>query len=246
MTITARPYSFLSRPDHLPRGSLAGHVTGQLREAIVSLQLKPGTMLDKNEICLRLGVSRSPVSEALARLQSEGLIDILPQRGSVVSRVSLAAVEEYIFIRKALEGETVRLLALNTPPGLVDALEGNLEGQRASAAREDRNGFHLLDLQFHELLLNAVRYRRMKSIVDTARNNLDRARQLTNSIRRIAVGIEEHAVIVKAIRTGAGDIAARNMRSHLDGMVEAVFELARQKPEMFDDSDGTRRNPIKR
>lgn len=242
MTTHASPYSFLTRPDHLPRGSLASHVAGQLREAIVTLQIKPGTMLDKNEICVRLGVSRSPVSEALARLQGEGLIDILPQRGSVVSRVSLAAVEEYIFIRKALEGEAVRILARNTPPGLIAALEANVKQQRAMAAREDRQRFHLLDLQFHELLLNAVGYTRMKGIVETARNNLDRARQLTNSIRRIAIGIEEHAAIVDAIRSGHDDLAAQTMRQHLDGMVEAVIELAGEKPTMFDDVDETQPN----
>lgn len=237
MNIDVNPYAFLARPEHMPRGSLAGHVAAQLREAIVTLRLKPGTMLDKTEICARLGVSRSPVAEAMARLQGEGLIEILPQRGSIVSLVSVAAVEEYIFVRKALEGETVRLLAASVPEGLIPALEANLEEQRRAVDADNRLNFHKLDLQFHELLVSALNYRRMKSMVDTARNNLDRARQITNSMRRINVGIEEHVGILAAIRDGDPEAAASRMHSHLDGMVRELYALAHQRPELFADGE---------
>lgn len=237
MTKTAGAYAFLERPEHMPRGSLANHVTSQLREAIVSLRLKPGTMLDKGEICERLGVSRSPVAEALARLQGEGLIDILPQRGSVVSLVSLTAVKEYIFIRTALECETVRKLASETPEGLVEALNANIERQRELAGLDDKNGFHALDLQFHEILLNAAGYKRMKAMVDTARNNLDRARHLSNKIRQLPLAFSEHVAIAEAIATGNPDAAAGAMRTHLDAMVTSVFEVARQSPTLFSDGE---------
>ena len=108
-------YSFLSSSAEMPRGSMAARVAAQLRNAIIELRLPPGTMLDKAQICARLGVSRSPVAEAFARLESEGLLDILPQRGTVVSFLSLGAIKEYIFIRKALEGEAVRTLASRRP-----------------------------------------------------------------------------------------------------------------------------------
>lgn len=237
MTKTAGAYAFLERPEHMPRGSLASHVTSQLREAIVSLRLRPGTMLDKTEICERLGVSRSPVAEAFSRLQSEGLIDILPQRGSVVSLVSLVAVKEYIFIRTALECETVRKLAGEAPEGLVDALNANIEHQRVLSSRDDKNGFHTLDLQFHEILLNAAGYKRMKTMVDTARNNLDRARHLSNKIRQLSLALDEHIAIADAIAAGDPDAATGTMRAHLDAMVTSVFEVARQSPTLFSDGE---------
>lgn len=226
-------YSFLSNSAELPRGSMAAQVAAQLRSAIIDLRLPPGTMLDKAQICARLGVSRSPVAEAFARLESEGLLDILPQRGTVVSFLSLGAIKEYIFIRKALEGEAVRMLATRRPPGFTEKLEANIEAQRESARNEDRETFHRLDLQFHDELLNALDYRRMKAVVDTARNNLDRARQMTNTIRRIAVGIEEHAHIVAEIKAGKGDRAARAMHVHLDGMISETEALADRHPELF-------------
>lgn len=233
MDTTEHLYAFLRRAPDMSRGAMAAQVATQLREAIIGLKLRPGTMLDKAEICTRLGVSRSPVAEAFARLEAEGLLDILPQRGTVVSFLSLGAVKEYIFIRKALEGETVRLLAARRTPEMVAALEANIAAQRESAAGEDRETFHRLDLQFHEQLLTALDYRRMRAMVDTARNNLDRARQMTNTRRRIALGIEEHAEIVAMIAAGKPDRAVRAMHRHLDGMISELEKLAAERPELF-------------
>ena len=78
-------YHFLTPLATPTRGNVTVFVTDMLRQAIVTLQLKPGEVIDKNALCDRLGVSRFPVSEALARLQAEGLVDILPQRGTTVS-----------------------------------------------------------------------------------------------------------------------------------------------------------------
>lgn len=237
MNEPAGGYTFLERPEHMPRGSLAGHVTDRLRQAIVTLKLKPGTMLDKGEICARLGVSRSPVAEAVAKLQSEGLIDVLPQRGSVVSLVSLAAVREFVVIRKALECETVRILAADPPEGLIATLNQTLERQRAAEQADDAQLFHAMDIQFHEHLLAATGYRRLKAMVDAARNNLDRARHLSEKVRRLPIVIEEHQAIVDAIAANEGERAARTMRGHLDGMVTSVFEVARQSPSLFSDGE---------
>ena len=95
----------------------------------------PGAPIDKNAICERLGVSRFPVSEALARLQAEGLVDILPQRGTSVSRIRMSEVAEFMFVRKALESEAVRALVLAGPgPVLVQlraALSSTARGGKA-------------------------------------------------------------------------------------------------------------------
>jgi DNA-binding GntR family transcriptional regulator len=82
MEIDASPYHFLEPLATPSRGNVTAFVTDLLRQSIVTLQLKPGEVIDKTALCDRLGVSRFPVSEALARLQAEGLVDILPQRGT--------------------------------------------------------------------------------------------------------------------------------------------------------------------
>ena len=119
-------YSFLTRPAGLARGNVTTEVTNTIRNAIVTLALPPGSTIDKSLICAELGVSRFPVSEALARLQTEGLVDIAPQRGSTVSLVKLADVREYMLIRKGLESEALRVLIGSHDAGLVDALHANI------------------------------------------------------------------------------------------------------------------------
>lgn len=232
----ADTYAFLVRPEHMQRGSLASQVTRLLRDAIVDLQLKPGTMLDKTVISQRLGVSRSPISDAIAQLQGEGLVEVLPQRGSIVSLLSVAAVEDYIFVRKALEGATVKRLCRTAPESLVPRLEKNLAEQRSAVARDDRRRFHRLDLEFHELLLDAVDYPRMKALVDVARNNLDRVRQLTNSNRRINAGLAQHVQLVAAIKAGDSATAVQCMETHLEDIVVEVHALATEHPELFADA----------
>src|SRR4051794_34461149 len=115
MTPAEIPYKFLVNTAAPQRGSVTASVTEQLRNAIVTLELAPGEVLDKGLICERLGVSRFPVSEAFARLQAEGLVEIMPQRGSIVSRVKIGDVVEYMLIRKALESEAVRALVARRP-----------------------------------------------------------------------------------------------------------------------------------
>lgn len=227
-------YAFLS-PDHdIQRGGLAAHVTAQLRRAIIEFKLAPGTMLDKAPICERLNVSRSPVAEAFARLQAEGFLEIIPQRGTVVTYLSVTDVSEFVFIRRALETEAVKTLAARADAGLVAALDENVAAQKTSARRDDRDAFHMLDGQFHDLLISALAHRRIRAMVETARNNLSRARQMTNSPARIAQGIDEHAQIVEAIRNGDGARAAQVMYTHLDGIITQVNALARQRPELFE------------
>src|SRR5579872_2645042 len=146
------PYDFLVASATPQRGNVTASVTDSLRHAIVTLELKPGESLDKGAICERLGVSRFPVSEALARLSAEGLVEIMPQRGSMVSRVRVGDVIESMLIRRALESEAVRALAARRTPDLVERLERNLADQTRAAKRGDREAFHALDIEFHDLL----------------------------------------------------------------------------------------------
>ena len=235
MTTQARPYDFLSAPITAPRGSVTASVTDQLRRAIVTLELKPGEVLDKGAICDRLAVSRFPVSEAFARLQAEGLVDIQPQRGSIVSLVRMADVSEYMLIRKALECEALRLLIGSHAEEALDLLLGNLAAQRAAAEVDDRATFHALDLDFHELLFAGMRFDKIKARVEGARANLDRARRLIITPRRLAYSIAEHQAILDAVMAADAAQASAAMRAHIDSVMVELFAFARDRPELFAD-----------
>lgn len=235
MTSAASPYSFLLRPPALTRGSVTADVTNAIRHAIVTLALPPGSVIDKSLICAELGVSRFPVSEALARLQGEGLVDIAPQRGSTVSLVRLADVREYMLIRKGLESEALRVLIGSHDAGLVDALHANMAAQRDAAERDDPETFHQIDIEFHDIIYRSMRLTRVKSIIDSARANLDRARRLIITPRRLALTIAEHQAIFDGILAQDQEAAARAIRRHIDAVMVELFAFAREHPDLFAD-----------
>jgi DNA-binding GntR family transcriptional regulator len=237
MKTEAGPYHFLVTDGVPARGGVTGAVTDSLRQAIVTLRMKPGEVIDKGAICARLGVSRFPVSEALARLRAEGLVDIQPQRGSVVSLVRIGEVVEYMLIRRALESEALRVVAERGDPELIAALRANLDLQRRAAETDRADDFHRHDLAFHELLFDALRLPRVKSAIDSARANLDRARRLVGHPRRLALTIAEHEAILAALVAGDPEAAARAMRAHLDAVIAEVESYARDHPGQFADSE---------
>jgi DNA-binding GntR family transcriptional regulator len=230
-------YSFLARPTALARGSVTTEVTNALRQAIVSLALPPGSVIDKTLICAELGVSRFPVSEALARLQSEGLVDIAPQRGSTVSLVTLADVREYMLIRKGLESEALRVLIGSHDESLIEELHANIAAQREAAERDDADSFHNIDVAFHDIFYGSMRLNKVKSIIDSARANLDRARRLIVTPRRLALTIAEHQAILDGITAKDPVQAARAMRAHIDAVMVELFAFAREHPHLFADGE---------
>src|SRR5215471_17262735 len=133
----ALPYPFLKPLPRRGRGGTMQRVQDTIREAIVALAFTPGEFINKEAICKRLGVSRFPVSEALGRLADEGFVEILPQRGTRVRRIELASCRQAMFIRRALEGEAMRLIALGASEELIAQLEASLREQKAAVDRAD-------------------------------------------------------------------------------------------------------------
>jgi GntR family transcriptional regulator, rspAB operon transcriptional repressor len=231
------PYSFLARPTALTRGNVTAEVTAVIRDAIVRLDLAPGSTIDKTLVCNELGVSRFPVSEALGRLQIEGLVDIAPQRGSTVSLVRIADVREYMLIRKGLESEALRVLIGSHDAELTAALHANMAAQREAAERDDAETFHQVDIDFHDIIFRSMRFTKIKGIIDSARANLDRARRLIITPRRLALTIAEHQAIFDGILAQDSAEATRAIRAHIDAVMVELFAFAREHPELFDDGD---------
>src|SRR3712207_1016607 len=130
-------YSFLTRFPRGPRGETTAKVERALRDAIVGLDFEPGEFIDKAKVCERLGVSRFPVSEALGRLAAEGLVEILPQRGTRAARIRLPEIVEAMMIRRALEGMVTETAAERLPEHARLALARNLAAQEAAVHEGD-------------------------------------------------------------------------------------------------------------
>lgn len=235
MGLKVKSYDFLDHIAMPSRGGTTSRVVEVLREAIVSLELKPGALIDKAVLCDRMGISRFPVSEALSRLQVEGLVDIQPQRGTTVALIRLTDARQNMFIRRSLEAAVVKALATVIGKEVLSSLQRNIRYQRSAVEADDRPGFHKLDLEFHDILLDAQGYPRLKSAVESARLGLERVRRLLASPRRHAVTLEEHERILKALEKGDAEKSAAAMEKHLDAVMAELLAHAKQQPEIFAD-----------
>jgi DNA-binding GntR family transcriptional regulator len=215
-------------------GSLAQKVYASLKQAILSIAYRPGEILRKAEICAELGVSRSPVAEAVARLQAEALVDVVPQAGTFVARFSLAEIREGAFLREALELHAVEQVARTITPDQVAQLRRNLRFQEVLVADGDIAGFYRLDSEMHELILSFTGHRRLPGLAQTAWVHVNRARQLIlPHPGRVGDTLREHAAIVAALEAGDAAAARAATHDHLGRLVTLIETLARETPEMF-------------
>lgn len=239
MSVTAVTYDFLEGAGPV-RGGATARVYSALREAIVTLELKPGEPFDKQAIATRMGVSRFPVGEALGRLAIERLVEIVPQSGSRVALIRLGDARENMFLRRAIELEAIRVQTNSLEAGCTRDMRQNLHYQAAAIEQGDLGGFHDFDLQFHAILLDGLGFERVKTAAETARLGLERVRRLLNSRRRLEHTLAEHERIVEALERRDAAAAGIAMVAHLDAVMAELEVLARDHPELFADlSNGT-------
>lgn len=127
-----------------------------LRQAIISSQLSPGETIRKELVAAQLGVSRTPVSDAINRLADEGLVEIYPQTGTFVARLWLDKIETAQFVRVALETAAIRRTAERASPETIARFRQNLERQRKAADKQDFEQFYELDEALHDLICDAA------------------------------------------------------------------------------------------
>lgn len=227
-------YPFLPALNRDKRGGTVQHIHDVIRDAIVRLDIPPGALIDKSALCERLGVSRFPVSEALGRLAEDGFVEILPQRGTRVTLINLADCREAMFIRRALESDAVRNIALRGDKALLNAIRDNVAAQHTAMKIDDRITFHALDLALHDLLLDALGFERVKTAVYAARAKLDRMRLFLCTPQRQASTIAEHERILEALRAHDPAAAGLAMEEHLDMVMTELATFSETRPDVFE------------
>lgn len=212
-------------------GSKADRVYRALRRRIRELALPPGAPLRKDELALEMGVSRAPVSEAIARLAEEALVDVFPQHGSFVAPIRPDDVRESLFIRTALEVEATRRVAQQADAALVAQLEANLAQQAEALARDDLVAFYDLDEALHATIFAALKAPRALRLLDAARAPLDRPRRLhLPDTGRPEATLAEHRRLIEAIAMGDPEYAAAAMRAHLTQVAKSVEKELAELP----------------
>src|SRR5665213_1758341 len=204
-----------------PRAATAAsRIYSNLRAELVSLRRLPGEAVSEAEIALSYGVSRTPVREAILKLSDEGLLEIFPQSGIFVSRISIAALPEAIIIRKALEETTARLAAERATSSQILALHSILERQREANAAKDRDAFHQADEMFHAAIADVAGYPGIWKLILQVKVNVDRYRRLTlPQSGRITQVIAEHEVILRTVEARDPAAAGIAMNHHLERLL---------------------------
>lgn len=218
-----------------PAGAVtaAGAIAAALRDEIVGMVLMPGTPLRDAVLCERFGTSRTPVREALIRLGEEGLVDIVPQSGTFVSRIPVDAIPEAVLVRQALEGVTVEAAARVRGQGL-HGLDRALDTQRALADRRDTRAFHEADEAFHEAIAVLAGHPNIWRLLRQVKVQLDRARRLTlPALGRMDQVVAEHQAIRDAVAAGDAAAARHAMTLHLSIVLPDVVCLRETHPDYF-------------
>ncbi|RST49161.1 GntR family transcriptional regulator [Variovorax sp. MHTC-1] len=209
----------------------APQVLEKLRDAILSLELAPGTVLARQELANHFGVSQTPVREALLRLSEEGLVDVFPQHATLVSRIDIAAARQAHFLRRSIELELVHQLALEAPPGLVEQMKATIAQQAALATAQRYGDFVGADRAFHRLMYEAGGVPDLWELVGRVSGHVDRLRRLhLPSAGKTEAILRDHRAIVRAIDAKDPAAAQAALRKHLSGTLSAVDEICRQYP----------------
>jgi DNA-binding GntR family transcriptional regulator len=199
------------------------HVLERVRTAILAGDLPAGETLRQEDLAERLGVSRMPVREAIKRLHSEGLVEVLPSRRVRVAALSRAEIEDIYDMRAALEPLAVRLAV----PRLTKAqLRDAAHALEAAEDEEDADTFGVRNAAFHLALMNPCERPRLLAGIASLLDLSDRyQRAALRDGEHNALVRAEHAALLEAARTGDADEAARLAEAHVRGAGARLLEL---------------------
>lgn len=218
-------------PSH---GLGAANVFETLREEIIALRLMPGTVLSRPELQERFSLSASPIRDALIRLQMEGLVDIFPQHATVVSPIDLDRARQAQFLRRSVELELVRALALDPAHAPVQRLKSLIRQKQTFAELQEYEAFNGADQAFHRTMYEAMNVLDLFDLVKRQGAHIDRLRLLNLPVAgKMQAIIEEHSAIADAIGAGNAEAAQEALRLHLSRSLQFVDKLRETYPQYF-------------
>lgn len=195
-----------------------------LREEILTGRLRPGTALSEVDVAQRLGVSRTPLRAALARLALEGLVDTTRGRTAVVSEVSDDSIADLFELREALETHAARIAARRRDPAAFAELADRFAAAPEMLARDGVEAYYALVADFDAALDAALDNSAFRGALDGVRLHLARARRLaTDNPERLARSADEHRLICAAIRDGDSALAASATTVHLKASLQTIL-----------------------
>jgi DNA-binding GntR family transcriptional regulator len=221
---TARPH-LAKRLDPL---TIKGRAYQHIRRSILDFRLPIGATLSEYQLAHEIGVSRTPVREALKRLEQEGLVRSVARRGTFVADLTLRDVVEVYEVRIQLEGLAARIAADRMEPAECAEVIAELERAEKSARQKRFARAREHDIHFHKAIVRSAGNGRLAAIVSTLEDQVHRIRQRAlREPTRVPATLAEHRLILEAVRRHDQDGAELAMRRHLEAARENAIQMAR-------------------
>ena len=204
-----------------------------IKDNVVSLELKPGTLVSENEIAMELGISRTPVREAIIDLAKVSVIEILPQRGSYVALIDPKMVEESRFLRHVLDRAVIKVACERAGEDDLAELEENVHLQEFYLEKDNPSKIYELDNEFHYLIYKAADKSTIYDMRSTMMIHFDRVRTLSVAAVKDMKIVSDHRGMLEAIKTKDQEEAVRLVDKHLSRYQVDEAMIEEQYPEYF-------------
>jgi DNA-binding GntR family transcriptional regulator len=211
---------------HRPRTYLADTVYEALRRAIVEHEFDAGEPLTEHDLCRRFGTSRTPVREALAKLERDRLVQVVPKKGAFVRTVSADEIRELYQLREALEGLAVRLAAPRVEREDLAGFEARFRAMKARGTRTTYAEVRAIGEEFHTYLIKQAGNAKLLEALEQIREQVRSVWNMSIMAPRRAQGlVREHLALVDALKRGDARRAERCMVAHVRRVRDTIFRL---------------------
>lgn len=214
--------------------TVGDYVYEVIKRNIINLNMAPGTRVSEKEISDLLNVSRTPVREAFIKLAKEGLLYILPQRGTYISYIDLDIVEDARFIRESLEKSVLKIATEKFPEELLDVLQESINVQKKLIEKKSYFEFLEKDEEFHKTIFGGCNKLRTWSFIQQINSEYKRVRMLTfiADINWKDI-IGQHMQILESIRNHNEQMGQEVISNHIKKLIFEQIELKERYPQYF-------------
>ena len=204
-------------------------VFNTLRKAILGGELKPGERLMEIQLANKLGVSRTPIREAIRKLEVEGLVLMIPRKGAEVAQITEKNMQDVLEVRKALEELSVQLACERITPEQVEEMKMAAEDFRKVLKSGDVTKIAEADVKFHDIIFAATNNQRLITLLNNLREQMYRFRvEYLKQKECYPQLLEEHDKLIALISGGEVEEACELMGCHIDNQASTVSDVIRR------------------
>lgn len=205
-------------------------VFNTLRQAILTGELKPGERLMEIHLANKLGVSRTPIREAIRKLELEGLVIMIPRRGAEVAQITEKSMKDVLEVRRALDVFSVELACERITKEELARLKEACDRFEEATKTKDTKIIAQADVALHDIIVEATGNKRLMQLVNNLAEQMYRYRfEYIRDVKGHEKLVEEHRVIYESIRRKDPETAAEAVKKHIDNQEKSIMEQLRKE-----------------